>query len=500
MTRRRRTAAAQRRSAGADGRPLDVVVLGDWLQFPHGMATTTRARLMARGLTEAGARVRVICLQATEHQSHPENSQVRGDYHGVSFEYTAGTTLRHDRFLVRRLIEAWGWVHGTLRLLELRRQDRLDVVLMWFWAPRPVGRLLFFLTLLRLLGVPVVRDIDEGPVGAEARPHGAGTRVVAARGHIRRGHDLGRVARLGRRRPARPAPRHVIEIPILVDAYETEPVDYPTSPPIVVFAGGARLSADHPLRPGGDGRRCGARIRECRSGHHGHRTSVIRTPSGCTRKVTREEYAGRVDLVGYLSREELLELYDRAYALPIPLFDDLRSRARFPTKIGEYLAAARPVVTNAVGEIPRYFTDGEDAVVCPPGDPVAFGDAVAGLLSDPARAARIGERGRRVAETRSTTPCTPASSCAGSPTSCATRGDAVEPGLAGPARLACLSAPDSLFVDAQHVARPWPGRRTRRGCGRCPPPPSPRPGLGGRGGSADATSGRGRPAVARRSR
>ena len=110
--------------------------------------------------------------------------------------------------------------------------------------------------------------------------------------------------------------------------------------------------------------------------------------------------AARVDLVGYLSRAELLALYERAHALLIPLFDDQRSRARFPTKIGEYLAAARPVVTNSVGEIPRYFTDGVDAIVCPPGDPVAFGRAIADLLSDPARAALIGRRGRRVAETR----------------------------------------------------------------------------------------------------
>ena len=111
-------------------------------------------------------------------------------------------------------------------------------------------------------------------------------------------------------------------------------------------------------------------------------------------------FEDRVDLVGFLSREELLDLYGRSHALLIPLFDDQKSRARFPTKIGEYLAAARPVVTNSVGEIPSYFTDGVDAVVCPPNDPAAFGRAIADLLSDPARAALIGRRGRRIAETQ----------------------------------------------------------------------------------------------------
>jgi starch synthase len=39
-------------------------------------------------------------------------------------------------------------------------------------------------------------------------------------------------------------------------------------------------------------------------------------------------------------------------------------------------------------------------VVCPPGDPVAFGRAIVDLLADPARAALIGRRGRLVAEQR----------------------------------------------------------------------------------------------------
>ena len=102
-------------------------------------------------------------------------------------------------------------------------------------------------------------------------------------------------------------------------------------------------------------------------------------------EVRQAEFGDRVDLVGYLSRSDLLDLYGSAHALLIPLFSDQQSRARFPTKIGEYLAAARPVVTNSIGEIPLYLTDGLDAIVCPPGDPILFGRAIADLLSDPAR-------------------------------------------------------------------------------------------------------------------
>ncbi len=182
-------------------------------------------------------------------------------------------------------------------------------------------------------------------------------------------------------------------MPILVDVNEQRPGDYPTGEPLVVFAGSpdykttirfifAAMQEVWRVHP------------ECRIAVTGAVVGRPAEPTGCGRRMRQTGLDARVDLVGYLSRPELLELYERAHALLIPLFDDQQSRARFPTKIGEYLAAARPVVTNAVGEIPRYFTDGVDAVVCPPGDPIAFGRAIADLLSDPARAALIGRRGR----------------------------------------------------------------------------------------------------------
>src|SRR5207302_1804391 len=74
-----------------------------------------------------------------------------------------------------------------------------------------------------------------------------------------------------------------------------------------------------------------------------------------------------------------------AAVLAIPLFDDVKSTARFPTKLGEYLASGRPVVTNGIGEIPRYLKDGVNAVIVPPGDARVFGQAIAEVLDHPRR-------------------------------------------------------------------------------------------------------------------
>ena len=190
----------------------------------------------------------------------------------------------------------------------------------------------------------------------------------------------------------------IVDVPILVDVDEQQPGEYPTGDPVVVFAG----------MPGYDRtiRFIFAAMQEVWKTHPECRLAVTGADPADPKsdwlhaEVGKPGLASRIDLVGYLDRPELLALYGRARALLIPLFDDVRSKSRFPTKIGEYLSAARPVVTSAVGEIPRYFTDGVDAVVCPPGDPAAFGRAIALLLDDPARAALIGRRGRHVAESQ----------------------------------------------------------------------------------------------------
>ncbi|MGH7933807.1 MAG: glycosyltransferase [Candidatus Binataceae bacterium] len=64
----------------------------------------------------------------------------------------------------------------------------------------------------------------------------------------------------------------------------------------------------------------------------------------------------------------------------------------------EALAAARPVVATAVGGTPEVVISGETGMLVRPGDPAALGKALDLLLSDPELRARLGARGRELAE------------------------------------------------------------------------------------------------------
>jgi glycosyltransferase involved in cell wall biosynthesis len=72
----------------------------------------------------------------------------------------------------------------------------------------------------------------------------------------------------------------------------------------------------------------------------------------------------------------------------------------FSNSILEYMAASRPVVVTDVGGAREAVVEGETGFVVAPGDDEALGERVALLLSDPERARRMGERGRRVVEER----------------------------------------------------------------------------------------------------
>jgi glycosyltransferase involved in cell wall biosynthesis len=76
----------------------------------------------------------------------------------------------------------------------------------------------------------------------------------------------------------------------------------------------------------------------------------------------------------------------------------LSSRSEgMPNAVLEAMAAARPVVATAVGDVPALVRDGVTGVLVPAGDAEALGTAVGRILKDPALAADLGAAARRQA-------------------------------------------------------------------------------------------------------
>lgn len=60
----------------------------------------------------------------------------------------------------------------------------------------------------------------------------------------------------------------------------------------------------------------------------------------------------------------------------------------------EAMERARPVIASAVGGLVDTVRDGQTGILVPPGEAEPFAQAIVELITDPARAARLGAAGR----------------------------------------------------------------------------------------------------------
>jgi glycosyltransferase involved in cell wall biosynthesis len=87
-------------------------------------------------------------------------------------------------------------------------------------------------------------------------------------------------------------------------------------------------------------------------------------------------------------------------------------RGTSPNKFFDYLSAGVPVLNNYPGWVAELIAEGGCGVVVPPGDPVAFADALQRMAADPAACRAMGEAARRLAETRFARPALADDFCA----------------------------------------------------------------------------------------
>lgn len=380
------------------GRGPSVVFLVRSFGFPEGMAATNRVRLLGRMLLLRGGRARVICTRVSELPGEARNVGTSGCVDGISYFYAPGSTIRSDSFILRRWREARGFLVTLVSLWRQRAAGDLDCVILADGGSQLPGLSIFLLVRwLRLLGVSVVSQLNDLPPTRGMLPAVVSRQLsllsgvdgtVAISGWLAR-WALDEARRIGR-------PVDIIQIPILVDVTEQEVEPRARQSRDFVYA--ASTEYVHDL----------AFVLESMR-HVWHRfPDATLTVTGMRPARVAELAAqlgveegiaeGRLRPAGYLERQALLAEYQRASALLIPLHVDLKSRARFPSKIGEYLASGRPVITSRVGEVERYLDDGETAYLAVPGDVESFAGNMAAVFDDPAHAEAVGAAGRRVAE------------------------------------------------------------------------------------------------------
>lgn len=103
-----------------------------------------------------------------------------------------------------------------------------------------------------------------------------------------------------------------------------------------------------------------------------------------------------VIFLGKKNAEEIPSILLNSDLLVLARPDNKQAKAGFPTKLGEYLACAKPIVITITGEIPKYLKNKESAYLSKPDDIQDFADKINYALSDK-NAEKIGKEGFKIA-------------------------------------------------------------------------------------------------------
>lgn len=368
---------------------LHIGVLTGRTPYPNGMAASQRIHLMARSMADAGAAVN-IWVDGLDVFSEKRNIDIIGLKDGIHYEYLLGKTQAAEHKWKRVLDRIHLALLSRQKLSDAACNQSLDVLYYYASILKPNFERIVVGNSALQAKIPVVLDLREAPWSLKKNKSFVEKLVSplwGIDGVICISHYLENWVKEENKRTNRKVKS--IYVPILTDTNEIEPAFFSPIEKTVLFAGSPVYSETISFLLEAM-KIVWSRFNECR---------LVITGGASESTLGQAILDGdkKIRYTGFVERSLLLREYSEATVLAIPLFDNIQSHARFPTKLGEYLTSGRPVVTNGVGEIPRFLCDKVNACVSSPGDIQAFAEAICFLLSNPEKAKVIGRNGRHVA-------------------------------------------------------------------------------------------------------
>jgi glycosyltransferase involved in cell wall biosynthesis len=114
--------------------------------------------------------------------------------------------------------------------------------------------------------------------------------------------------------------------------------------------------------------------------------------------IARDRQLKNVTFTGRVSRNEIPGILGDADLCLAVLRDSPVFRTAVPTKLYEYMAAGKPMITNVAGEATKLIERSGSGVVVPPADADALATAILELHDDPERCKSLGAAGRAFVE------------------------------------------------------------------------------------------------------
>ena len=366
--------------------------------FPNGMAATGRIKCYARAIHEAGADCEIWIYHRTEvYGKKPKNTVGNGLFEGIGYHYIGGTPLRGSNVFIRRFND-WRDKRNMIAHLD-RNLNPNDCIL--FYGGQDVEFTMRVIKVAHKHGAFYTRDLCELPYGTgvetlsaiRKRKYTLERQFPQLDGVIAISDTLATLARSYTRKDCK-----IVKVPIMVDfeQYRLEDTSQQEKVPYIFHSGTlyeqkdgfvgmleafgkAKQKLNSPLKFISTGHVKGSR----------HEHEIIRV-------INQYHIENDVMFTGYLSNDELKAKLQGAALVIINKYKTQQNHYCFSTKLGEYLAAAKPVIITRVGEAMNWLTDGKDCIIVEPEDNDALADAIVEAVSQLASMRNIGKNGQNM--------------------------------------------------------------------------------------------------------
>ncbi len=377
-------------TALAKGSNFHLVYLGE-NGFPIGFGSIQKMIMVSKSLMEEGAEVTVINRKGSFDPGNPQDVSIQGKFEGINYVYTSGTIYRPAGFFARNVQKLKGSYKEFQYLRNLKKAENLDAAIVSCYSFLHVFLYRLYASWLKF---PIVYNYVEMAHSLESRNE---LRLkindfLFERLLIPSMDGAFPISEVLMEHFKKIAPKKsILKLPILC---EFDKFDIEAAKPerdYFLFCGALAyketvdfvlksydlLPAENPvdlhLVLGGGTQ---AEYQDLLS-----RINVLK--KGKQVKIFRN-----------VKHSEIPKHYKPAKGLLIPMRPTLQDAARFPHKIGEYVASGNPMISNNFGEVACYFKDGETALVADTYTIEDFASKMKFVLENPDVAKVIGEKGK----------------------------------------------------------------------------------------------------------
>lgn len=361
-------------------------------QFPHGMAPVKRRICYAKALISQGVDCKILIFSHTEKKNVPTlNTQSKGVFEGVPFEYLGGSNVSSSIKIVANLQSIFLGLYLVLFLLmKLQHGD----IVFSYAKDSLTSYMNLVIAVTHLKRAKYVRELCELPFGKgketrsaiRSRKNILKNQFPKYDGVVAISESLAVLARKHMRNDAK-----ILKVPILVeyDKYAMEDCSNEEYP--YIFHSGT-------LTEQKDGLIGMFKAFTVAAENLNSNVKFICTgnkeSSPCKDEIDEliDKYnlRDRILFTGFLRDDDLKRYLQGASIVIINKYKNRQNDYCFSTKLGEYMAAGKAIIMTRIGEALNWVHDGEDVIIVNPMDTQQLSTTIVQLFQNRSLRLKLG--------------------------------------------------------------------------------------------------------------